>query len=433
MLEKSILLIFVLLIFVDQSVTVIQEEQDIQNEPMEQNHNKFISEPDPDLKNQIYVQYQLQRAIQQLYGNKYEIYGENYPIGNTKQLIVSLLTYFQYGFILLLMFGDNIMNKYFPQQWNKISQNKVQYGAGAYFILNIIISSLSQSGAFEVFVGGKLVHSKLITGELPSIKIEEYEILMKDNFQKKTQQKWDYLENFFHILYFIHFQKKSFILKMLGQRVINRFAKMIIPYNHKGLKPQRDRFLEFAVASKTSMKTYVQDFNAEGFIFAFNNLISSINDDDFLEFARSSIDLQLARRFEDGLDIIRSQNQKIEIFHDDEIEEDLMINKTQFHFGLDIDTPFYDQSPSLSMNENNVFFQQPNLQFLELGMYIKCKTSLKLPNQNHYPHVYHYVQFLGVGDKPLKNGRSFLSQFMKEVEIEHWRIVNIDNFLKYQE
>lgn len=39
------------------------------------------------------------------------------------------------------------------------------------------------------------------------------------------------------------------------------------------------------------MKTYVQDFNAEGFIFAFNNLISSINDDDFLEFARSSIDL----------------------------------------------------------------------------------------------------------------------------------------------
>ena len=33
-----------------------------------------------------------------------------------------------------------------------------------------------------------------------------------------------------------------------------------------------------------------------------------------------------------------------------------MINKTQFHYGLDIETPFYDQSPSLSMNENNVFF-----------------------------------------------------------------------------
>ena len=66
---------------------------------------------------------------------------------------------------------------------------------------------------------------------------------------------------------------------------------MIIPYNHRGLKPQRDRFLEFAVASKSGMKTYVPDFNAEGFIFAFNNLISSINDEDFLEFARSTIDL----------------------------------------------------------------------------------------------------------------------------------------------
>lgn len=50
-----------------------------------------------------------------------------------------------------------------------MSDNKVQFCIGAFFLGNNIQGGLLQTGAFEVTVNNELVFSKIETGEMPTL------------------------------------------------------------------------------------------------------------------------------------------------------------------------------------------------------------------------------------------------------------------------
>eukprot|EP00048_Salpingoeca_helianthica_P009877 m.142083 g.142083 ORF g.142083 m.142083 type:complete len:107 (+) comp14966_c1_seq3:2587-2907(+) len=73
--------------------------------------------------------------------------------------------------IVLLLAGDHIfplLNIPPPQIYRDAQANKMAWIFGLYFFGNTISNSLMNSGAFEVYVDGELVWSKLATGRLPS-------------------------------------------------------------------------------------------------------------------------------------------------------------------------------------------------------------------------------------------------------------------------
>ncbi len=76
------------------------------------------------------------------------------------------------GFVILLIFGTNIFSalgfREPPEWYKKIAENKWMFGIGVFFVANMVSSQLLSSGAFEIYVGEKLVFSKLETGDMPS-------------------------------------------------------------------------------------------------------------------------------------------------------------------------------------------------------------------------------------------------------------------------
>jgi selT/selW/selH-like putative selenoprotein len=86
----------------------------------------------------------------------------------TKKSISKALTFVQYGTMALLIFGQR-----FPQVANhpiyvRVQQNRWMYMIGSYFVFNTVQKSLSQSGAFEVYIDDQLIFSKLDEGRLPT-------------------------------------------------------------------------------------------------------------------------------------------------------------------------------------------------------------------------------------------------------------------------
>lgn len=72
--------------------------------------------------------------------------------------------------MILLMFGDKIftaMGIVPPPIYYTLVEKKWMVIIGSYFLTNQLSASLLNSGAFEVYVNGDLVHSKLATGKVP--------------------------------------------------------------------------------------------------------------------------------------------------------------------------------------------------------------------------------------------------------------------------
>lgn len=98
-----------------------------------------------------------------------EVYGSEYPMGPTKQAISKALTFVQYGAMALLLFGQGIPQVAANPLYLRLQQNKMMFLIGGYFLFNTLQKTLSQSGAFEVYVEDKLVFSKLSEGRIPEI------------------------------------------------------------------------------------------------------------------------------------------------------------------------------------------------------------------------------------------------------------------------
>lgn len=88
---------------------------------------------------------------------------------SAKQAISKLLTFVQYGFMALLIFGQRLQQVANHPLFLRVQQNKWMYLIGAYFLFNTLQTSLSQSGAFEVFLDDRLIFSKLSAGRVPTL------------------------------------------------------------------------------------------------------------------------------------------------------------------------------------------------------------------------------------------------------------------------
>lgn len=92
-----------------------------------------------------------------------EVSGVTHPAGPVKEAIGQVLGY---GFFAAIAVAIGLFNTFLPQEMSQwVEQNRgMVIGAG--FLLNMISNSLTQTGAFEVYVDGDLVFSKLKTGYL---------------------------------------------------------------------------------------------------------------------------------------------------------------------------------------------------------------------------------------------------------------------------
>mmetsp|Transcript_1771 Transcript_1771/g.2781 ORF Transcript_1771/g.2781 Transcript_1771/m.2781 type:complete len:136 (+) Transcript_1771:373-780(+) len=96
--------------------------------------------------------------------------GENYPPPLSSQYIASATSLLFFGGLVLLMLGDQIFaNLGIPEpDFYVYMKNNKMTSFGALFVLNNLGNSMLTTGAFEIFVNGDLVFSKLQTGRFPN-------------------------------------------------------------------------------------------------------------------------------------------------------------------------------------------------------------------------------------------------------------------------
>jgi len=96
--------------------------------------------------------------------------GELHSPGTEKELIAMVGTVIWNIGLVLLFFGSSVfsmigMNQPKWFQWCKQNQLPVALGL---FMLNNIAQGLMKTGAFEIYLNGELVHSKIETGAFPT-------------------------------------------------------------------------------------------------------------------------------------------------------------------------------------------------------------------------------------------------------------------------
>ena len=88
--------------------------------------------------------------------------GGDFPIDPTRRTVAKYLSYAQIGLIGLLIAGsDNLLPAY-------VRDNKWTVGIFVWFLGNAFSSFLTNTGAFEIYVGETLVWSTLKEGALPN-------------------------------------------------------------------------------------------------------------------------------------------------------------------------------------------------------------------------------------------------------------------------
>jgi len=104
---------------------------------------------------------------------KGRIRGENYPPPAYAQMLVSVVGSLQMGAIVMLLFGNKVFEAIGmpePAFLNQMRENKMMTFMGI-FMANSMANSLTSTGAFEVFLDGHLIFSKLESGALPNGRI----------------------------------------------------------------------------------------------------------------------------------------------------------------------------------------------------------------------------------------------------------------------
>ena len=95
-------------------------------------------------------------------GGALTVRGGDYPISSSKAMIAKYLSYAQIAVIGVLISG---FDTFLPQA---VRDNKLGAGVMVWFIGNALSSALTNTGAFEIYVGEKLIWSTLAEGGLPS-------------------------------------------------------------------------------------------------------------------------------------------------------------------------------------------------------------------------------------------------------------------------
>mmetsp|Transcript_1588 Transcript_1588/g.2166 ORF Transcript_1588/g.2166 Transcript_1588/m.2166 type:complete len:141 (-) Transcript_1588:584-1006(-) len=90
---------------------------------------------------------------------------------NENRMIASFVGYAQAAGFAVAFFGPAIFGALsMPQpEWATYMQENKGLAIGGFFMGNIITGNLVQTGAFEIYLGPELLHSKIGTGVLPDV------------------------------------------------------------------------------------------------------------------------------------------------------------------------------------------------------------------------------------------------------------------------
>lgn len=96
-----------------------------------------------------------------------KIEGGNYPAPQYAEIMVKVTSAVQFGTIALALMGDTIFGANPPGFVHHINENRVALLGGG-FVLNSWAQTKMASGAFEIYLNGQLIFSKLKVGRLPT-------------------------------------------------------------------------------------------------------------------------------------------------------------------------------------------------------------------------------------------------------------------------
>jgi len=99
------------------------------------------------------------------------ISGSEHPIPPIKQLLSKLITYGQYAVVIMMIAGDWIFRQIGmapPAIYYRMKEKQFIVIMACMFIGGQISNSLMSTGAFELYLDGNLIFSKLATGRMPS-------------------------------------------------------------------------------------------------------------------------------------------------------------------------------------------------------------------------------------------------------------------------
>jgi hypothetical protein len=88
------------------------------------------------------------------------VYGEDYPIGIRRNILSKLIYVAQFAFIGIIFGGESVRGyfSFIPREaFEWIDRKKWVAGLLAFFGGNILQTSLTSTGAFEIFCNGQLV------------------------------------------------------------------------------------------------------------------------------------------------------------------------------------------------------------------------------------------------------------------------------------
>merc|ERR1712179_580587 len=96
--------------------------------------------------------------------------GTHFPISPLKKMFVGVFQSLQMGLIGAVLFADKMFNKDNLPEWlQSFGENKLGTVFCVWVVGNIVISTISNTGAFEIGYDGQLVFSKLTTGKMPTV------------------------------------------------------------------------------------------------------------------------------------------------------------------------------------------------------------------------------------------------------------------------
>uniref|UniRef100_A0A7S0VE78 Selenoprotein T n=1 Tax=Hemiselmis tepida TaxID=464990 RepID=A0A7S0VE78_9CRYP len=89
------------------------------------------------------------------------------PVQN--RMAATMVGYAQMASFVVSFFGDAVFQALSMPvpDWAKYAQENKGTAVMLFFVGNMVSNSLTQTGAFEVYLGGQLIHSKIQTGGVP--------------------------------------------------------------------------------------------------------------------------------------------------------------------------------------------------------------------------------------------------------------------------
>jgi len=98
--------------------------------------------------------------------------GGEYPPTAEKKVLATFLQYVQYALLFVLFAGDWLFQKLNiapPALYLKAKENKTIAFIAIFFVGSNLIGALLQTGAFEIYLDGREVFSKIQSGRLPTL------------------------------------------------------------------------------------------------------------------------------------------------------------------------------------------------------------------------------------------------------------------------